>query len=207
VNRPRECRANSDFDAANYLNGNFIYELPFGRGKSIAATAPYWVNEAIGGWELSGLPSWRTGNAYNTASNAFVAGFANNAPATLISPADRGFLKTKINGGQGQPLFAYANPNTALAGLTGPTGFDIGSRNNLRGPGYFDLDLGLGKTFPIYQERVNLKFRCDAFNALNHPNFALPNTDITEASGVPFGEIGSMNGSARVLQGSLRLEF
>ncbi len=52
--------------------------------------------------------------------------------------------------------------------------FEMGSRNNLRGPGFFDLDLGLGKTFPIYAEKVNLKFRVDAFNALNHPNFQAP---------------------------------
>ena len=38
--RPRNCRGNSDFDVANYLNGNFIYELPLGRGRAFAATSP-----------------------------------------------------------------------------------------------------------------------------------------------------------------------
>jgi hypothetical protein len=60
---------------------------------------------------------------------------------------------------------------------------------------------------------VNLKFRTDAFNATNHPNFGLPNTDITQSSGVPFGTVGGLVGSpgsdlaVRVLQLSLRLEF
>ena len=207
VQRPRECRGNSDFDVRSDFNGNFIYELPFGRGKSIGATMPLWANEAVGGWEISGLPTWRTGEPYNATSNAYIASFANNAPATLIDPGQMGLLKAKVNGGHGQSVNAFANPSAALANLTGPTGFSIGSRNNLFGPRLFNIDLGLGKTFPIVGDRVNLKFRCDAFNALNHPSFALPDTDITEANGVPFGTIGSTASTARVLQGSLRLEF
>jgi hypothetical protein len=211
VVRPRECRGNSDFDVTNYLNGNFIYDLPFGKGKAYASTAPFWLNEVIGGWKISGLPYWHTGNAYQANSNAYVAGFANNAPATLIGHIE--LTKTKVNGGGGNTLYAYSNPSAALAAFTGPTGFAIGTRNNLRGPGYFNFDLGLGKTFPIYADRVSLKFRADAFNAFNHPSFAHPgqdstgSADITEASGVPFGTIGETASSARVLQGALRLEF
>ncbi len=210
VNRPRECRGNSDFDVTNYFNGNFIYQLPFGRGQAVAASAPVWMNEMIGGWELSGLPGWHTGVAYNAGANAFVASFANNAPATLIGSP--GLLNTHINK-QGTSLMAFSNPTAALAAFTGPTGFDIGSRNNLRGPGYFNIDLGLGKIFPIYENKMDVKFRCDAFNALNHPNFNPPTVDITQASGIPFGTITSTyvppssDISARVLQGSLRLEF
>lgn len=211
VTRPRECRGNSDFDVTNYFNGNFIYELPFGHGRSFAATAPKWADEVIGGWTLSGIPTWHTGNAYNASSGAYVAGFVNNAPATLVGSP--GLLKTKIHGGEGQPLKAFSNSTAARAAFTGPTGLDIGSRNNLRGPGFFNLDLGLGKTFPLVGDRVSLKFRCDAFNAFNHPNFGLPSVDITQSNGVPFGTISSTvippgsDLSSRVLQGALRLEF
>lgn len=212
--RPRLCRGNSDFDVTNYLNGNFIYELPVGRGKSLAATAPFWLNEAIGGWEVSGLPSWHTGVAYFAASNAFVAGYANDAPAILTGPiADLKLQKHKDANGT---LWAYQTDDApATADFTGPVGFQIGTRNNLRGPGYFNLDMGLGKTFPIRENRINLKFRADAFNVLNHPNFDTPSNDITESSG-KFGVISNTVGTrgnttddikARVLQGSLRLEF
>lgn len=204
VVHPRECRGNSDFDVTNYINGNFIYDLPVGRGKAIAGTAPLWLDELIGGWEISGLPNWHTGNAYFAAANAFVAGYANDAPAILTGSISD--LKAHINGGKGAPLFAYTNPIKANADFTGPLGFTIGTRNNLRGPGYFDLDLGLGKTFVIYPDKVNLKFRADAFNALNHPSFGLPSTDITDSS-VQFGVISSTASTARVLQGALRLEF
>jgi Carboxypeptidase regulatory-like domain len=209
---PRVCRGSSDFDVANYLSGNFIYNLPFGRGRSYFATAPLWVNEVIGGWALSGLPSWHTGNAYNAQSNAFVGGFSSDAPATIIGPIAN--LKTKIQGGKGVAPVAYSNQAAALAAVTGPTGFDIGSRNNLRGPGYFNMDLGIGKTFPVYRDSVHLKFRADAFNAFNHTNFNPPTkaADITASSGIPFGTItsdvlGSSGNANRVLQGALRLEF
>ena len=140
-----------------------------------------------------------------------MAGFANVAPATLTGSP--GLLKTKIHGGEGQKLNAFTDPTAARAAFTGPTGLDIGSRNNLRGPGYFNLNLGLGKVFPLYGDKVNLKFRCDAFNAFNHPNFDLPNVDITQSSGVPFGTISrtvippDSDLASRVLQLALRLQF
>ena len=214
VQRPRECRGPSDFDVTNYLNGNFIYELPFGRNKAVASGAPLWLDEVIGGWELSGLPTWHTGVAYTPFSNAYVTGFANDAPATLIGSS--GAVETRIHGGEGQPLNAFQNSTAADAAYTGPTGFSIGGRNSLRGPGFFNIDLGLGKTFPIWEGKLKLKFRCDAFNAFNHPNFSAPSgggDDITLAEGIPFGTITSTVTSPgsdvaqRVLQGALRLEF
>ena len=211
VVRPRACRGNSDFDVTSNLSGNFIYDLPFGRGRSLAANAPFWANEVIGGWEVSGLPSWHTGNTYFAAANAFVAGYANDAPAILTGPMAP--LQTHISGGAGARVNAYTNPTAALSEFSGPVGFQIGTRNNLRGPGWVNMDLGLGKTFPVYGDKVNLKFRVDAFNVANHPSFGLPNAsgtngaDITEAEGVPFGTINSTASAARVLQGALRLEF
>ncbi len=215
VLRPRECRSNSDFDVTNYFNGDFIYEMPFGRGKKIASGAPRWLDEVIGGWTVSGLPSVHGGLPYFAAANAFVAGYANNAPAILVGPESD--LHLHLNGGHGQPLLAYANVPQANADFTGPVGFNIGSRNNLRGPAFFNMDLGLGKTFPITAERVKVQFRADAFNAFNHPNFATPCTDITNSTCL-FGTINSTVGtsinstsattnSARVLQVSLRIEF
>ena len=213
VQRTRECRGNSDFDVTHYFNGNFIYALPFGRGRSFAPTASRLLDEIIGGWEVSGLPNWHSGLAYFATGNAFVAGYANNAPSILTGPASD--LRIHLNGGKGQPLLAYANPTQANLDFTGPVGFNIGARNNLRGPGYFNLDMGLGKTFRLSAERVQLKFRADAFNVFNHPNFDLPAHDITNSGSNPFGVISSTVGSglnnggpsARVLQLALRLEF
>jgi hypothetical protein len=87
------------------------------------------------------------------------------------------------------------------------------------------LDAGLGKTFPILENKLNLVFRADAFNLLNHPNFGPPggtNVEglaglniVTEASN--FGQITATAANPdalaitadgpRVAQFSLRLEF
>jgi hypothetical protein len=207
--RPRLCRGNSDFDVAHYLNGNFIFELPFGRGRDFATAAPFWLNEVIGGWSISGLPSFHTGNATFASSNAFVAGYANDAPAILTGNLTD--LAPHAHKDASGTVWAFKESSDSLVDhYIGPLGFQVGSRNNLRGPRYFNIDLGLGKSFPITRERVSLKFRVDAFNALNHPSFSTPNEqnnlDITETNGI-FGVIDSTASTPRVLQGALRLEF
>jgi len=212
VLRPRECRGNSDFDVAHYFNGNFLYDLPFGRGRALAGDAPHWLNEVIGGWSISGIPSWHSGNAYATQSLAFVAGYANDAPAIRVGPAAD--MNSHLNGGHGQALYGFRNPSQANNDYVGPIGFDIGARNDLRGPLFFNLDMGLAKSFPIYAEKVALKFRADAFNVLNHPNFSTPCVDITNLT-CQFGQISTTEGTtinnsgptSRVLQLALRLEF
>ena len=212
VLRPRECRSNSDFDITHNFNGNFVYELPVGRGKALVTGAPRWLDEVIGGWSISGLPNWHSGNVMFASSNAFVAGYSNDAPAILTGPISD--LHIHINGGHGQALNGFADTAKANADFVGPIGFTIGGRNNLRAPSYFDMDMGLGKAFPLSSERFALKFRADAFNVFNHPNFDAPCMDITNV-GCNFGVISGTVGtsirnsgpSARVLQVALRLEF
>lgn len=213
VLRPRLCRGNSDFDVTNYLNGNFLYQVPFGRGRDYLANIPRWADYAVGGWELSGLPVWHTGTPFMANSVAFLMSYSNEDPAILTGSL--GPLKTHVNVQNGQ-VNAFRDPNLAYNQYRGPVGFEMGSRNNLRGPGYFDIDLGLGKTFPIVRERVALKFRADAYNALNHPNFQAPTFTGNMSLVAPQEEFGVIPGtvtpngsdlSARVLQGALRLEF
>ena len=219
--RPRECRANSDFDVRNYITVDADYELPVGRGKQFANTVPSWGNEIIGGWSISGISIWHGGYPWSDNSNAFVASYSNDAPGIIVGP--RSAIAPhiyKIPGG-GVNIFGNGPRQAAAAGaFEGPIGFQIGPRNTLRGPKYFNADLGLAKTFPIYKEIVNLKFRADAFNAFNHPNFDLPaenvynGLDQQDFTSNSFGQIsytvepaGNFNNGARVLQLSLRLEF
>ena len=89
--------------------------------------------------------------------------------------------------------------------FSGPIGFKIGTRNDLRGPNFVNFDIGVGKAFPLYGDNLKLKFRVDAFNAFNHASFSIPSTnDITSGN---FGRITGTDNSARVLQGALRVEF
>lgn len=226
VVRPRECRGNSDFDIKQVISADAGYQLPFGKGQMFLGAEPHWIDEIIGGWNLGGIASWHTGQAWGTVSNAFVASFANDAPAILVG--DKSKTKTHLTKLPGGGVNLFANNLVAAAQYQGPIGFKVGARNGLRGPGFFNADMGLGKTFPITAEKVNLKFRADAFNVLNHPNFQLPadngfngydQTDAIDdvnpnAPGLGFGQssftvspTGNENDGARVLQLSLRLEF
>jgi hypothetical protein len=208
---PRECRGNSDFDTSHYVTSDFTYELPFGRGRSFGGTLPLLADELVGGWSVSGIPSYHSGQAWSPLSNAFVAGFANDAPA--IFDGDVNAVKRGIHKQANGSLTVFADPAAADAAFSGPVGLSIGSRNILRGPQFFNMDAGLAKTFALLPEKnINFKFRADAFNVFNHPNFDDLDygsyggeINITAASN--FGQLTAINGAPRVLQLSGRIEF
>lgn len=217
--RPRECRANSDFDLTHSVTADFTYQLPFGRHRAFLSNVPWWANEVIGGWDISGITDWHSGLAWGTNSNAFDSSYSNDAPGIFIG-SSRAVVSPHLHKTLGGGVNIFANQAAARGSYVGPIGFQIGARNGLRGPGYFNQDLGLAKTFPLYADKVNLKFRADAFNALNHPNFGLPQSnsfngfDQQDFTSSTFGNIsntvtppGNLNNGARVLQVSLRLEF
>jgi hypothetical protein len=200
----RTCRASSDFDVRHVMNANFIYNLPFGRGKSFGGNIPWLLDEAIGGWQISGIPQWRSGLPFTAQTGAYVAGYANNAPT--IFNGNFGAIAPKAKKNASGQVNLFSDPALAAASFQGPIGFQIGNRNILRGPSAWQFDAGLAKTFRIIPEdKLNLKFRADAFNLLNHPVFSNPATvDITSGS---FGQITSVAVAPRVAQFALRLEF
>lgn len=217
--RPRACRADSDFDIRQELTANFSYDLPFGRGRTFLGASPSWLQEAIGGWSFSGLPSYRTGLAITPYSYAYLASFDNEDPA--IFTGHKADLKTKVNTDRSSNIvYAFsggaAGAAKVLSEFRGPLGLEYGQRNLVRGPGAFFFDAGLAKTFAITPERVSLQFRADAFNLFNHPNFGPPALNIVTSASA-FGQITSTiqtppssaatQDDARVAQFSLRLEF
>jgi len=104
---------------------------------------------------------------------------------------------------------AFLPPSTVRQGTEG--------RNDILGFGLTQVDLSTSRKFPI-TERLNLQFRADAFNVLNHPNFSNPSGAFQ--SGAPGLQAASMlnqglaglnplfqEGGPRSLQLSLRLVF
>jgi hypothetical protein len=208
ITRPRACRGNSDFDVRQEISSDFLYDLPFGRGRMFGANDSLLVEEVLGGWSVSGLPSYRTGLSINPLSYAFLGSFASEDPAIFTGP--KSDLKSHVNNVQGT-VYNFAGgvngANKVLAEFRGPIGLEYGQRNIAKGPGAFNLDFGLAKTFPIIPaDHVNLVFRADAFNLLNHPSFGTPTLDIVNNVS-PFGQITGTSVGARVGQFSLRLEF
>jgi hypothetical protein len=83
-------------------------------------------------------------------------------------------------------------------------------RNSLVGPGFFNTDLGFGKSFKI-TERLALKFEGNFFNIFNHPNFLPPDSNLNDAGGT-FGKSlstfsNSQTGGPRITQLAVRIDF
>jgi hypothetical protein len=208
ITKPRACRGNSDFDVADEITSNFVYDLPFGHNKAFFGKSPHWLDEMIGGWSVSGLPSFRTGLAVTPFSYAFLASFDNFDPA--IFTGNKGDLKSKVNVENGV-VYGFKGGAVGAAKVEsefrGPVGLEYGSRGQIRGPSAVNLDMGLAKVFPIIRDKgVDLKFRADAYNILNHPDFGTPGVSQAYNSS-NYGQIGGTSNSSRVAQFSLRLEF
>jgi hypothetical protein len=79
----------------------------------------------------------------------------------------------------------------------------------LRGPGFFDIDTGLSRTFRI-KEAQRIEFRADATNILNHTNFlnpgVAPPTAFTTLTSSIFGRL-QLARDARVFQFALKYMF
>jgi hypothetical protein len=114
------------------------------------------------------------------------------------------------NIGPGQLYFDPTVYRTPDATLTSPSGvayapFGILTRNGsgLTGPGYFNLDATIFKKFK-FTERVGGELRADMFNALNHPNFNNPATNLTSAT---VGQINGTSSSPRLIRFGVRVSF
>jgi hypothetical protein len=207
----RVCRGNSDFDIRHLVNSNFIYELPFGRGQRFGSGVPGWANQIIGGWEVTGIFTARSGLPFSTTTTAFPVGFNFNSPAVLNS-SNIGALQTNIHDATNGTIQFFADPavvfnpaNPTAGVLRFPRHGEIGNRNILRGPGFWNLDTAVLKNFQMpWSESHRLQIRWESFNAFNHHSFGLPAVGIT---GTTFGTITTSASTPREMQFAIRYEF
>lgn len=188
------------------LNLLFVYDLPFGKGKHFGNTSKL-ANTVAGGWQLSGISTYRSGTPIGTIAascNLPDAGscYANYAPG-FSGPV-------RINGGWGSGNVLGANAATYLDvhAFTSPAAYTYGNtpRTSAFGiylPGAYDQDLSLRRVFAI-TEKVHFDFEADAINVLNFVNFGTPNTTATSSA---FGKITGQANTPRVLQLSARVAF
>ena len=202
VVNPDSCRALSDFDIRHLFNANFIWDLPFGRGRMIGGGVNKFADAFLGGWTISGIASARSGLAIGSLSGAFPLGFNLNSPAIISGDpsAFRTDLRTTTAGIQ-----YFADPVAANAALRFPRHGEIGPRNQFRSPNFWGLDMGLAKKFTApWSENQRFTLRVDAFNITNTNIFSTPT--ITKDSG-SFGIIGASINTPRELQFAVRFDF
>jgi hypothetical protein len=207
----RVCRGNSDFDIRHLVNANFIYELPFGRGQRFGKESAGWLNQIIGGWEVSGIFTARSGLPFSTTTTAFPVGFNFNSPAAYNNSNAAG-LQGNIHDASNGTIQFFDNPTTVFdpanptaGAIRFPHHGEIGNRNVFRGPGFWNLDTALLKTFKMpWSENHTLQIRWESFNLFNHNSFALPAVGIT---GTTFGTITSSASAPREMQFAFRYSF
>ena len=212
--------SSSDFDVRQSFSGALRYSIPgVSRKKALSAMTK--------DWSLDAVVVARTGFPYNATlrlESPDPAGFANSRPdrfpgqplyitGAQCSSTFRalGVLQAGQGcpGGKGLNPKAFSIPSTLRQGTEG--------RNDIPGFGLTQVDLSLGRRFEL-TERLNLQFRADAFNVLNHPNFSNPAASLDCGptcliSGTMLnGALGGLNplfqeGGPRSLQLSLKLAF
>lgn len=186
----------ADYQQKFRFVASFDYQLPFGKGQSMM-NQNVLLDEFFGGWHLSGILTAASGFPFTPqqetdSSNTGTQGYTN---------PDR-IGNGNLPSGQ-RSLYQWFNVN-AFADAADYT-FGNSGYNVLIGPGLVSLNLGVRKVFRI-TERQNLEFRTEFYNALNHPNFNLPNNDIDAGPGAA-GTITSLNIPMRVIQLGLKYRF
>jgi hypothetical protein len=143
---------------------------------------------------------------------AYSGGFKPNFRSDATIDASSSFTPpTIVAGTLFDCLFPSPDPTLCPSGQQGfgplPTAPGI-ARNSFRGPGYFDVDATLSKTFglpsnKILGERAGLEFRINFYNLFNKLNLYNPQTDIINSH---FGEAQTALGS-RVIEMQARFSF
>src|SRR5262245_56901302 len=182
-------RARSDFDNRHVLLTNVLYELPFGRTKRFASNAPRWLDTIIGGWQITSIFTYQSGEPYTINSGARTANMGHNSSALIVGPNIKGGDLIFVPGVEGPVMYKtggfitapLSDPHLNCQHVTGtetyfcipPPGQQGSGRNLAQGPRFWNLDSGLTKSFRI-TERINAQLRAEFFNVLNRPNFENP---------------------------------
>jgi outer membrane receptor protein involved in Fe transport len=171
---PRLDWGSSDFDIRHRVTISPIYELPWLKnGRD-------WKHQIGGGWTLVGLFTARTGvpfsvyDTFNSLNAGAAAGIPRYVPSAAIISTNTG---TPVNMGPNsynvltlpaanETIF---NPTLGISDF-GPFPANMTGRNAFRGPGAWNFDAAVTKSFTL-TERFKLEFRAEGFDIFNHHNF------------------------------------
>lgn len=200
---PKQLRAVSDFDTRHQINANWVYELPFGRGKAYASGIGRVANAIVGGWQFSGLMRWSSGLPFTVGSG--LGFWPTNWELTSSAVMDGPRPKTGTYMKDGNPN-VFKNRDTANQSFRFAYPGESGQRNLLRGPGIFGIDTGLAKSWKIAESQA-VKFSWEVFNATNSVRFDAASANLSKANSSSFGNYIQTLSQKRVMQFSLRYSF
>jgi hypothetical protein len=175
--------ADYSVDASNVPHrfvASYIYELPVGKGKAFGSEWSRPVNAILGGWAWSGILTAESGLPLSIQPATNNVGFGFNQRPNVVLGVNPVPANQSIND--------WINP----AAFSQPAAFTFGDAPrffaNLHGPKYFAWDMSIQKYWN-FTESKRLQFRFELFNALNHPDFFQPDTNLSDVSSGNFGRI------------------
>ena len=221
--RQQQSYANSDFDIRHVINANAIYQLPFGKGQKWGNSAPGFVQQIFGGWQVSGIFRWNTGLPISTPFDD--ARWATNWNVQSNTTRLRSFETCPDRGGVTAPNLFGCDRTNIYRSFRGARPGETGERNTLRLPGYWVIDTGLSKSFDMpWSEQHKLQIRWETFNLTNTQHMggiaggrtgyglALDTFRVRANGSQPsppaaWANFVSIQGTPRVMQFLLRYEF
>jgi outer membrane receptor protein involved in Fe transport len=199
------------YDRTHNFQAYGFWDLPFGEGRQWATSG--WKSALFGGWQINGILSIMSGTPIYIIQNT---GFNLNASGSSQVPdLIKGTVATYPDNKVNRPP-SGADPNqyqyfdrSAYQAVNIPASeqqrFGNSPRNSIRGPGFWNVDLGLFRTINL-PRNANLQLRFEALNAFNHPNFSNPGNNVSDAAA--FGFITSTTGvGERNIRFGIRLAF
>jgi hypothetical protein len=197
---------NADYDLRHYISMNYVWTVPF--NKLVGDHA----KTVFGGWTVSGDLFWHTGFPYSvtTSLGSSITNYGGTIYGQQIAP---------ITGSCSDPNHPCLTTSEFAPASKPITSFGNEDRNQYRGPGFFDTDMSVKKSFNIPKwETGKLSLGANFYNLFNHPNFANPTFNLSSGLfgtiqstvSVPTSIFGSFVGAAaspRLIQLQAKFDF
>jgi hypothetical protein len=196
-------------DQTQILNIVMTYDLPFGKGKKYL-NSNKWMNKAVGGWTVSGIGRYTSGNLIQivTPGNPLGNGvlFAGQTKANLTgSPISTGVSRRDLD--PTNPNIRWFNANAFASAAPYTLGTSAFYTDAFRQPPVLSENIGIIKRTTLWENEKNpvvLVYRADAFNAFNRTAFGGVVGTIGNAN---FGRPTGPQVGARLITMGLRLDF
>jgi Carboxypeptidase regulatory-like domain/TonB dependent receptor/TonB-dependent Receptor Plug Domain len=185
-------------DLPQIFSAAWVYQLPFGKGGKFSSGNPL-LNAVMGGWNLNGVLSFHSGQAFDVGTSKDIANTRN-----FNFGNGYGYERANL---VGSPYPSSKTPsewlNPAAFVLPAPNTFGDLGRDSLRSDWGKNLDLSVFRQFPV-TERFRIEFRFEAFNVTNTPIWAVPVTSLDSSN---FGKVTQTANTPRQLQFGLKLYY
>jgi Carboxypeptidase regulatory-like domain len=202
------------YDLTHIVKGYALYQLPFGRGQKWLSDKPGWVNALVGGWQVSGLVSYYSGQPFRVGVNTpfyplWGNFYPNFHPTGVFGP----FSPSAYQAGDSSAPLYYFSQSIATSPVDGASvAFGTGGAYNsaLRCPGSANENASALKSFSMGSDgQYQLQLRVEFYNLFNRHTYAIlgcggSSTNVGDGN---FGQVTGVNDNPRTGQFGARFTF